>query len=62
MFFDNREIMMYKVIGELIYTIIDNHVPLNYMGMLQYKLSKHDNQFEKPSSTSCQGWEYLRLL
>ena len=37
---------MYRVIGTVIYTIIDNYICLDYMGMLQYKWSKHDIFFK----------------
>ena len=37
MFYDNMKIIMYKVNRDLIYTIIDNYICLDYMGMLQYK-------------------------
>ena len=46
MFDDNRKIMMYKVIWAVIYNIIDNYICLDYLGLLQYNLSKHDNNFE----------------
>ena len=38
---------MYKVIGAVIYTIIDNYIFIDCLVILQYKLSKHDNKFEK---------------
>ena len=46
MFNDNKKILMYKVIGEGIYTIIDDYICLDYLGFIQEKASKHDNKFE----------------
>ena len=37
---------MYKVIGDLICTIIENYICIDYLGIVQDKLSKHDNSFE----------------
>ena len=38
--------MMNIVIVAVIYTIIDDYICLDYLGLLQAKLSKHDNKFE----------------
>ena len=38
--------MMYKVIGATIYTIIGDNIFLDYMGLVQDNLSKHNNNFE----------------
>ena len=46
MFYDNSKIMMYKLIGAVIYTIIDNYICFEYLGFLEDNLSKHDNKFE----------------
>ena len=59
MFYDNRELMMNIVIGAVIYTIIDDYICLDYLGLLQAKLSKHDNKFEDTKSNIFLGWEYL---
>ena len=45
MFYDNMKTMVYKVIGAVIYTIIDNYICLDYLGILQDQLSKHENKF-----------------
>ena len=45
MFYDNSKIIMYKVIGSVIYTIIDNYICIDYLGLFQYNLSKHGNTF-----------------
>ena len=55
-FHENRTILMYNVIGVVMYTIIDDYICLDYLGLLQAKLSKHDNNFQKPSSTIFIGW------
>ena len=38
---------MYKVIGVVIYNIVDDYICLYYMGLLQEDLSKHENNLEK---------------
>ena len=38
---------MYKVIGLVIYTIIDEYICLDYMGLHREKLSKDDSNFKK---------------
>ena len=38
---------MYKIIRAIIYTIIDEYICLDYLGLLQEKLSKHDKNFRK---------------
>ena len=45
-FYDINKILMYKVIGLVVYTIIDDYICLDYLGFLQERLSKHDNNFE----------------
>ena len=47
--------MMYKVIGAVIYTNIDGYICLDYMGLLQYKLSKHNNKFENTKFDDLSG-------
>ena len=37
MFYENSKIRMYKVIGAVIYTVINNYICLDYLGILQYK-------------------------
>ena len=39
--------MMYKVIGDFIYTIIDDYICLEYIGLIEDKLFKHDMNCEK---------------
>ena len=55
-FYDNRNSLMYKFIGAVIYTIIYEYIHHDYMGLLQEKLSKHDNNFKIPSSAIFLGW------
>ena len=46
-FYENRNTFMYKVIGAVICTIIDEYICLYYLGLLQEKLSKHNDNFKK---------------
>ena len=45
-FYDKSKIVIYKVIGSVIYTIVDNCICLDCLDFFQEKLSKHDNIFE----------------
>ena len=47
MFYYNRKILTYKFIGEVIYTIIDEYICPDYLGLLQEKLSKDNNNSKK---------------
>ena len=38
---------MYKVIRAVIYATIDEYFFLDYLGLIQEKLSKHDDNFKK---------------
>ena len=60
MLYENRK-NMYKNIGAVIYAIIDDYICNDYLSLLQEKLSKYDNNFEKPGSSIFLGWQYLRL-
>ena len=55
MFYEHRKTIMCIVIGDLIYTIIDNYICLDDMGLIQENLSKHGNNFEISSSMICLG-------
>ena len=55
MFYENIKIMMYKVIRAVIYTIIDDYICLDYMGLIQEKLSKHENNFENTKFNNLYG-------
>ena len=46
-------VQQYKVIGAVIYNIIDNYICIYYMGLLQYKMSKHNNRFEDTKFNNC---------
>ena len=37
---------MYKVIGFVIHSFIDNFICIDFLGILQNKLSAYDNKFE----------------
>ena len=47
MFYENKKITMYNVIGAVMYGIIDNYICHYFMGLFQERQSKHDNKFEK---------------
>ena len=47
--------MMYKVIGEVIYTIIDDYIYIGDLGLLQEKLYKHENDFENTRFNDLSG-------
>ena len=61
MLYHNRNTVVYKVIGCVIYSFIDNSICLDYLGILQYKLSAYDNKFEKRSSINCLAWVFLEF-
>ena len=60
MFYNNRKEIMFRVLGSIVYTIIDNLICLYYVCLFQDKLSKHNRNFEK-ISTICLGWGYLDI-
>ena len=62
MFCDNRNTLMYKIIGEVIYTIIDEYICLDYPGLLQRNLSKHDNNFNKTKFNNLYGLGIPKIL
>ena len=45
-FYKNRKIMMYKVIGEVIHTIVGDYICLDYYVLIKENVSKKDNNFE----------------
>ena len=47
--------MVYKVIGYVVFTAIDHLICFDSLGLLQDKLSKHDNKFEKTRFTNFSG-------
>ena len=46
---------MYTLIGKVIYTIFNNYICLDYLGIFQYKWSKHNNKFENTKSEDLSG-------
>ena len=46
MLFNNRNTLIYKVIWGLICAIIDEHICLEYLGLLLETLSKHNDNFK----------------
>ena len=55
MFYYNSKVWMYKLIGVVVYTIIDGYICLGYLSFLQKHLSKQDNNFENTSSNYLSG-------
>ena len=55
MIYENRDTLMYKVIGSVIYTIIDEYICLDYLGLLQEKLSKHDDKSKNAKFNNLSG-------
>ena len=53
---------MYKVIGEVIYTIIDYYICLDYMVFMKEKSPKHDNNFEKTNFNNFYVLEITDIL
>ena len=64
MFYDNRTAVVYKVIVSVIYSSVDHFLCINYLGIVQQKLSDltYSNRFEKWSSIICLGLLFLELL
>ena len=50
MFYENSDTVIFRVLGSVVYTIIDNYICLDYMFLFQYKLFKHDRNFENKLS------------
>ena len=46
-FYHNRKTVLYKMIGYVVYLFIDNLIFLDYLGMIQHKLSDYDNKLKK---------------
>ena len=53
---------MYKVIGAVMYNIIDKYICLDYLGLLQENLSKHDNNFKKTKFKNLSGLGIPEIL
>ena len=55
MFYYNRKILTYKFIGEVIYTIIDEYICLDYLGLFQGNLFKHGDNFKNTKFNNFMG-------
>ena len=55
---ENSKIMMYKVIGAVTYTLVDDHIFLDIIGLIQEKLPGHGNKF---SNTKFNNVSELRI-
>ena len=53
---------MYKVIGAVIYTIIDEYICLDYMVLLQEKLSRHNDNPKKTKLNDLTGFGIPEIL
>ena len=54
-FYENRNTLMYELIGELIYIIIDEYICLDYLDFIQENLSKHDNNIKNTKFNDFSG-------
>ena len=53
---------MYKVIGSIIYSFINNIICPDYLGILQKHLSAYNDFFlKKQSSMLCLVWVFLKF-
>ena len=48
--------------GDVIYAIIDNYICIDYLGLFQYKWSKHDNNFENTKFNNVSGLGIPEIL
>ena len=55
MFYESINTLMYKVIGGVIYTIIDEYICLDCLGLLQEILSKHKDNFKNTKFNDLYG-------
>ena len=62
MFYESRNKLRYKVVGSVVYTIIDEYIYLDYLASIQDKLSKHDNNFKKTKFKSFSGLGIPEIL
>ena len=53
---------MYKVIGYVIYSFIRNLICLDYMGIIQHKLSDYDNNSEKAKFNDFSGLGIPKIM
>ena len=64
MFYDNRMAVVYKLIGSVTYSLADNFLCINYLGIVQKKLS--DLTYNKSLKREVQwfflGWVFLKFL
>ena len=54
--YHSNKSVVFKVMGYVIYSFVNNFICLDYLGILQQKLSPDDNKFEKLSSMICSSW------
>ena len=62
MIYKNRNKLTCKVIGVVIYNIIDEYICLDYLGLLQEKLSKHDDNSDERKISDLSGLRITDIL
>ena len=62
MFYHNRTTAVYKVIWSVIYSFIDDFMCLDYLVVLQNKLSAYNNRFEKAKFNDLYGLGITEIL
>ena len=62
MIYKNRNKLTCKVIGVVIYNIIDEYICLDYLGLLQEKLSKHDDNSDEKKISDLSGLRITDIL
>ena len=62
MFYNNRNTLMYTLIGAVISTIIDEYICHDSMDLLQEKLSKHNYNFKKKNFNDLSGLGLPEIL
>ena len=60
-FHEHRKTVLFRVLVFVIHTIINNYIFIDYMILIQDKLSKYNNKFEGKSPMIYIGWEYLKF-
>ena len=62
LFYENKNTLMYKVIGEVINTITDEYICLDYLGLFQENLSKHDDKSKNTKFNNLSGLVIPEIL
>ena len=62
MFYNNIKTAVYKVIGSVIYSSIDNFICLDYLGIVHKHFSAYNNKFETTRSNDLYGFVIPKIL